>query len=123
MSEKNKEIIIIGGGIVGLTIAYQVIKRGISKNIIILEKENNLGLHTSGRNSGVLHAGIYYKPGSLKSDEFACVIPSPLAISYTLAALASASSIKTIILAGFQKNSFSSTALANTQKRKTKHQL
>ena len=67
MSVKNKEIIIIGGGIVGLTIAYQVIKRGISKNIIILEKENNLGLHTSGRNSGVLHAGIYYKPGSLKS--------------------------------------------------------
>tara|TARA_B100000886_G_scaffold336920_1_gene296614 strand:+ start:9448 stop:10665 length:1218 start_codon:yes stop_codon:yes gene_type:complete len=67
MSENNKEIVIIGGGIVGLTIAYQIIERGISKNIIILEKENNLGLHTSGRNSGVLHAGIYYKPGSLKS--------------------------------------------------------
>ena len=67
MNVKNEEIIIIGGGIVGLTIAYQIIKRGISRNIIILEKENNLGLHTSGRNSGVLHAGIYYKPGSLKS--------------------------------------------------------
>ena len=67
MKVKNEEIIIIGGGIVGLTIAYQIIKRGISRNIIILEKENKLGLHTSGRNSGVLHAGIYYKPGSLKS--------------------------------------------------------
>ncbi len=67
MSVNNKEIVIIGGGIVGLTIAYQIIERGISKNIIILEKESNLGLHTSGRNSGVLHAGIYYKPGSLKA--------------------------------------------------------
>ena len=64
---KNSEIIIIGGGIVGLSIAYQIIERDISKNIIIIDKENNLGLHTSGRNSGVLHAGIYYKPGSLKS--------------------------------------------------------
>jgi len=52
---------------VGLSIAYQLIERGISKNIIIIDKENNLGCHTSGRNSGVLHAGIYYKPGSLKA--------------------------------------------------------
>jgi len=63
----SSEIIIIGGGMVGLSIAYQLIERGISKNIIIIDKENNLGCHTSGRNSGVLHAGIYYKPGSLKA--------------------------------------------------------
>tara|TARA_A100001035_G_scaffold277450_1_gene274269 strand:- start:854 stop:2071 length:1218 start_codon:yes stop_codon:yes gene_type:complete len=63
----SSEIIIIGGGMVGLSIAYQLIERGISKDIIIIDKENNLGCHTSGRNSGVLHAGIYYKPGSLKA--------------------------------------------------------
>ena len=58
MKVKNEEIIIIGGGIVGLTIAYQIIKRGISRNIIILEKENKLGLHTSGRNSVVLNLDL-----------------------------------------------------------------
>ena len=63
----SSEIIIIGGGMVGISIAYQIIERNISKNILIIDKEDNLGLHTSGRNSGVLHAGIYYKPGSLKA--------------------------------------------------------
>ena len=46
-------------GIMGLTIAHQLIERKIAKNIIILDKEPKLGLHSSGRNSGVLHAGIY----------------------------------------------------------------
>ena len=64
---ESTEIIIIGGGMVGLSLAYQLLERGISKDIIILEKEKDLGMHTSGRNSGVLHAGIYYKPGSLKA--------------------------------------------------------
>ena len=63
----SSEIIIIGGGMVGISIAYQIIERNISKNILIIDKEDSLGLHTSGRNSGVLHAGIYYKPGSLKA--------------------------------------------------------
>ena len=52
---------------VGLSIAYQLIERNISSKIIIIEKENTVGLHSSGRNSGVLHAGLYYKPGSLKA--------------------------------------------------------
>ena len=67
MYTSNQKIIILGGGIVGLSIAYQLIERKISKSIIIIEKEKDLGLHTSGRNSGVLHAGIYYEPGSLRA--------------------------------------------------------
>lgn len=61
------DYLISGGGIVGLSLAYQLIERKIAKNIIIIDKEPELGLHSSGRNSGVLHAGIYYEPNSLKS--------------------------------------------------------
>ena len=57
----------MGGGIVGLTIANQLLQRNLSKKIVIIDKETDLGFHSSGRNSGVLHAGIYYEPGSLKS--------------------------------------------------------
>ena len=65
--EQSFEIIIIGGGMVGLSLAYQLCKRSISNNICILEREKDLGLHSSGRNSGVLHAGLYYKPNSLRA--------------------------------------------------------
>ena len=61
------EFVIIGGGMVGLSLANQIIERGLSSRILILDKEKNLGLHSSGRNSGVLHCGLYYKPGSLKA--------------------------------------------------------
>ena len=67
MKNAKTEIVIIGAGMVGQSIAYQLIERKISNNIIIIEKENEVGLHTSGRNSGVLHAGLYYKPDSLKA--------------------------------------------------------
>ena len=67
MNNINNEIVIIGAGMVGQSIAFQLIERKISKKITIIEKENEVGLHTSGRNSGVLHAGLYYKPGSLKA--------------------------------------------------------
>ncbi len=63
----KKEIVIIGGGMVGLSIAYQLIERNISKKIVLIEKENKVGMHSSGRNSGVIHAGLYYKPDSLKA--------------------------------------------------------
>lgn len=59
-------IIICGGGIIGLSIARELLKRG-ADDIIILEKEKDIGFHASGRNSGVLHAGIYYTPDSLKA--------------------------------------------------------
>tara|TARA_Y100001968_G_scaffold43474_1_gene33483 strand:- start:9505 stop:10719 length:1215 start_codon:yes stop_codon:yes gene_type:complete len=65
---KNSEkIIIIGGGMVGMSVAYQLIARGITNKITIIDKESELGMHTSGRNSGVLHAGIYYKPETIKA--------------------------------------------------------
>ena len=53
---------------VGLSIAHQLLERDISRNITIVDKECELGLHSSGRNSGVLHAGLYYKPRSLKAQ-------------------------------------------------------
>ena len=61
------EVVIIGGGIVGLTLAYQLLRRNITSNILIIDKEEKLGMHTSGRNSGVLHSGIYYPTNSLKA--------------------------------------------------------
>ena len=61
------DIIIIGGGIVGLTIAYQLKLKFKDLKITILEKELHLGKHSSGRNSGIIHAGIYYKPNTLKA--------------------------------------------------------
>ena len=61
-----KRVVIIGGGIVGLAIARELILNGY-KNITILEKESDIAIHQSSRNSGVMHAGLYYRPGSLKS--------------------------------------------------------
>lgn len=59
-------IVICGGGITGLSIARELVKRDYN-DIVILEKEKEIGVHASGRNSGVLHAGIYYTPESLKA--------------------------------------------------------
>jgi (S)-2-hydroxyglutarate dehydrogenase len=58
---------IIGGGIVGMATAYHLQQLNPSIKILIFEKENQLGLHQTGNNSGVIHSGIYYKPGSLKA--------------------------------------------------------
>ena len=63
----NADFLIIGGGMVGLSIANQLLERDITKNIVIIDKEKSLGMHSSGLNSGVLHSGVYYKPGTLKS--------------------------------------------------------
>ena len=63
----NADFLIIGGGMVGLSIANQLLERNISKNIVVIDKEKSLGMHSSGLNSGVLHSGVYYKPGTLKS--------------------------------------------------------
>ena len=64
---KQTDIIIIGGGIVGLATAYQFTLHYPRLKITLLEKEPNLAIHQTGHNSGVLHTGIYYKPGSLKA--------------------------------------------------------
>jgi len=58
---------IIGSGIIGLTLAFKLKEKFNNSNIIIFEKEKNSISHGSGRNSGVLHSGIYYEPGSLRA--------------------------------------------------------
>lgn len=66
--ENNRfDIIIIGGGIVGLAAAYKINKRYPSKKILVLEKEAAVAAHQTGHNSGVIHSGLYYKPGSYKA--------------------------------------------------------
>lgn len=64
---ESPDILIIGGGIIGLAAAYNLLNLCPRKSITLLEKEPDLAVHQSGRNSGVLHAGIYYRPGSLKA--------------------------------------------------------
>jgi len=59
-------IAIVGGGIVGLGIGYKL-QCELKHNVDIFEKEKKVGFHQSGRNSGVLHCGLAYKPGSLKA--------------------------------------------------------
>lgn len=66
-SDKHPDFLIIGAGIVGLTIALALKKQFADSNITIIEKEAQLGAHASGRNSGVLHAGFYYTEDSLKA--------------------------------------------------------
>src|SRR6266498_3388725 len=61
------EYAVIGGGIVGLATAMAVGNKYPKARILVLEKEQDLAQHQSGRNSGVIHSGIYYKPGSLKA--------------------------------------------------------
>ena len=63
----NQKIIVIGAGIVGLAISRELLMRGY-KDVTIIEKENQIASHQSSRNSGVMHAGLYYKPGSLKAE-------------------------------------------------------
>lgn len=63
----NYDYVIIGGGIIGLTCAYKLLEKNPELKLAITEKENDIALHASGRNSGVLHAGFYYGPGSLKA--------------------------------------------------------
>lgn len=62
------DIIVVGGGIVGLATAMQLAMRHPQKSIQVLEKEPDIARHQTGRNSGVIHAGVYYAPGSMKAD-------------------------------------------------------
>ena len=61
------DVAIVGGGIVGLSSAYALLKKKPEINLILLEKENEVSAHQTGNNSGVIHSGIYYKPGSAKA--------------------------------------------------------
>ncbi len=62
------DVIIIGGGIVGLATALKTIHKAPSLKLMIIEKEKTIASHQTGNNSGVIHSGIYYKPGSLKAQ-------------------------------------------------------
>jgi L-2-hydroxyglutarate oxidase len=61
------DVIVVGGGIVGLATAYQLLERQPARRLLVLEKEATIGVHQTGHNSGVLHSGIYYRPGTLRA--------------------------------------------------------
>lgn len=65
--ERNYDVIIAGAGIVGLSTCYKLLKKNPGIKVCIIEKENGVSRHQTGNNSGVIHSGIYYKPGSLKA--------------------------------------------------------
>lgn len=62
------DVLVMGGGIVGLATAWQLLQLRPGLRLMLVEKENRLAAHQTGRNSGVLHSGIYYKPGSLRAQ-------------------------------------------------------
>jgi L-2-hydroxyglutarate oxidase LhgO len=64
---KNYDVLVIGAGIIGLTIALKLLEQNQYARVVVIEKETNAGLHASGRNSGVIHSGFYYSADSLKS--------------------------------------------------------
>jgi len=65
---RQADVAIIGAGVVGLATAYQLTRRLPQLRVVVLEKEDGPGAHQTGHNSGVLHSGIYYRPGSLKAE-------------------------------------------------------
>lgn len=67
MASRNPDFVIVGGGIVGLATALEVQRRMPRATCLLLEKEADVAQHQTGRNSGVIHAGVYYAPGSLKA--------------------------------------------------------
>ncbi|NOH27213.1 L-2-hydroxyglutarate oxidase [Vibrio mediterranei] len=62
------DFIVVGGGIVGVSTAWQLKQRYPDSSVLVVEKESHVAQHQTGHNSGVVHAGVYYQPGSLKAD-------------------------------------------------------
>jgi L-2-hydroxyglutarate oxidase LhgO len=67
MTDSHYNVIIIGGGVVGLGVALEITRRFPRQKLLLVEKEDKVARHQSGHNSGVIHSGVYYKPGSLKA--------------------------------------------------------
>jgi len=67
MADSRYNVVIIGGGVVGLGVALEITRRFPRLRLLLLEKEDRVARHQSGHNSGVIHSGIYYKPGSMKA--------------------------------------------------------
>ena len=79
MSGNNTyDVAVIGSGIVGLSVALNL--QSQNKKVLVIEKEEDVAKHQSGRNSGVIHSGIYYRPGSLKSE--LCIRGRELLLEY-----------------------------------------
>ena len=68
MPSKVYDIVIVGGGIVGLATAYKLQTKYPHLTLAVLEKEECLAFHQTGRNSGVIHSGLYYRPGSYRAN-------------------------------------------------------
>src|SRR5437879_1740432 len=67
MTDSRYNVIVIGGGVVGLAVALEITRRFPKLRLLVLEKEDRVARHQSGHNSGVIHSGVYYNPGSLKA--------------------------------------------------------
>jgi (S)-2-hydroxyglutarate dehydrogenase len=68
VTSDRTDVVVVGGGILGLATAWTLTQRDPSLRVAVLEKESRVAEHQSGRNSGVLHSGVYYQPGSLKAQ-------------------------------------------------------
>jgi (S)-2-hydroxyglutarate dehydrogenase len=80
MPDWTGDIAVIGGGIVGLAAARELLRRRPGARLMVVEKERRLGMHQTGHNSGVIHSGLYYAPGSLKAK--ACVAGAAALMQY-----------------------------------------
>jgi L-2-hydroxyglutarate oxidase len=78
--KETADVVIVGGGLLGLATAWQLSTQDPTRRIVVLEKEAGVAAHQSGHNSGVIHSGLYYKPGSLKAKN--CVCGRNLLIDY-----------------------------------------
>ena len=67
ITDPRADVVVVGGGILGLATAHALIRRLPGISVVVLEKENTVAVHQTGRNSGVIHAGLYYPPDSLKA--------------------------------------------------------
>jgi L-2-hydroxyglutarate oxidase len=68
MIDSRYDVVVIGGGVVGLGVALEITRRFPRLRLLLLEKEDRVARHQSGHNSGVIHSGVYYKPGSMKAQ-------------------------------------------------------
>ena len=68
MTSKHVDLVVVGAGIIGLATAHRYLAQCPGASVLVLERESGLALHQTGRNSGVLHSGIYYAPGSMKAE-------------------------------------------------------
>jgi (S)-2-hydroxyglutarate dehydrogenase len=80
MTDSRYDAIIIGAGVVGLAVGLEVTRRFPGRRLLVLEKEARVATHQSGHNSGVIHSGVYYKPGSLKAH--LCVAGSAAMVNF-----------------------------------------